>query len=779
MPPVEYNSCEGRNATAFNLLYTLQNGVPVLNTGEGSILASVINKAKRLGWLLENDKSSISECVLSYPNSKWYSLYIVDKDDNETWTTGTGTVYDHRIFFKIVPDVDGTPKAKVQDVMPPELRGKQPCQVINGQCVSPTANPAAVVAQTTAAAPKVPRSRAAKTYDPGASSSTAPAIQLQAEIEQRLNQLNISGQGNRESREQFSRDYFENMNNKMTIIEWMVDHMATPDIVSCIKNKNTNAADVRAAEAVAASVPSRVNPYQADRTSVAGPSESIPQVDQVAARAVSIASSMSEEDLDRTLKEVSIQEIMDDIRRKHTDRMSQLNAIKALCGTTQPLEVRQETSRRGVVTYNLYNSDGEKLDIDEALEDCAAVKAFEIKRRIRQQAAVMGRLPGMLQPAVARAKQRVSVRNAAMARQAMQAREAYSIASTAAQAVTSGPILTKDEIMEMGADGREILINYVMSLNQGYSTKQNAKGITVIVKPDGTVMKWNEETLDFILEEKRKQASSKASSKASSIASFESVDDIVDRIMGLPTLQDQIQALIVEARNVLYDIKESNGRYYVLDGKTKKYFNDGNVINEDLLYEIATVVADENKTAFGRKRSKKTKKCAKKVKKTKKGKRCSKKVKRCSKKASDDTDSESDDDEPKKKRKSKKTVKKGKKTVKKGCKGKVSKKQAAHRKRFSIAVKKCKGKSNYQSCMKKALSCKRSAFGKKRAVKMAGNKTYTKSGALRKKFLKSRGRMSPNVSATSKPVGTKMVGNNGGMWVIKKTVTGVKRWVKV
>ncbi len=834
MPPVEnklkeYESCEGRNATAFNLLYTMKNGVPVLNTDEDSILAFVINKANRLGWLLEKDASSISECVLSYPNSKWYSLYVIEDINlaNEIWMVNSGKIYQHRLFFQIGLDADGTYKVvDLRATMPAELYGKQPCQVINGQCVSPTANPAAVVAQASAAvaAPKVPRSRAAKTYDPGASSSTAPAIQLQAEIEQRLNQLNISGQGNRESREQFSRDYFENMNNKMTIIEWMVDHMATPDIVSCIKNKNTNAADVRAAEAVAASVPSRVNPYQADRTSVAGPSGSIPQVDQVAARAVQIADSMSEEDLDRTLQQLSAEEIYDDIKQKHKDTFSQLTAIKNLCGTTKPLEVAQETNKLGKTVIRLYkiinkvDNNGNVqttkriIDPEEALEECARIKAFEIKRRIRQQAAIMGRIPEMIRPAVTRAKQRVNVRNAAMARQA------------------PAPVLTIEEIKGRN-DGREIVIDYALSLGKGYTTtiiNKNGEDVTYLVDPSGKKMTWNQTTLSTIVNEKlaheaakaaasaspvrsrassiarsrasslaRSRASSSASS-ASSTASLEYADDIIARIMSLSTLDEQVQALIEEAKKVGYEVKKDSksGKYYIInpeDGEMDYFIYNGE-INDVVLGQIAEVSGSANHpdvTAFGRKRSKKTKKCAKKVKKTKKGKRCAKKVKkvkRCSKKVSDDTDSESesDDDEPKKKRKSKKTVKKGKKTVKKGkktvkkgCKGKVSKKQAAHRKRFSIAVKKCKGKSNYQSCMKKALSCKRSAFGKKRAVKMAGNKTYTKSGALRKKFLKSRGRMSPNVSATSKPVGTKMVGNNGGMWVIKKTVTGVKRWVKV
>ena len=40
-------------------------------------------------------------------------------------------------------------------------------------------------------------------------------------------------------------------------------------------------------------------------------------------------------------------------------------------------------------------------------------------------------------------------------------------------------------------------------------------------------------------------------------------------------------------------------------------------------------------------------------------------------------------------------------------------------------------------------------------------------------------RKSPEVSATVKNVGTKLRGNDGNMWVVKKASNGVKRWIKI
>lgn len=47
------------------------------------------------------------------------------------------------------------------------------------------------------------------------------------------------------------------------------------------------------------------------------------------------------------------------------------------------------------------------------------------------------------------------------------------------------------------------------------------------------------------------------------------------------------------------------------------------------------------------------------------------------------------------------------------------------------------------------------------------------------KTRKSKNRKSPEDSATCHKVGTEMEGNNGNMWVVKKTKTGTKRWIEI
>jgi len=78
---------------------------------------------------------------------------------------------------------------------------------------------------------------------------------------------------------------------------------------------------------------------------------------------------------------------------------------------------------------------------------------------------------------------------------------------------------------------------------------------------------------------------------------------------------------------------------------------------------------------------------------------------------------------------------------------------------FKLAVKKCKGGKNYRSCMKKTL---RQMYKRK--------SSFGKAISLRRK--------SPRASATLYRVGTIKKGIDGKMWVVKKTVKGVKRWVK-
>jgi hypothetical protein len=98
----------------------------------------------------------------------------------------------------------------------------------------------------------------------------------------------------------------------------------------------------------------------------------------------------------------------------------------------------------------------------------------------------------------------------------------------------------------------------------------------------------------------------------------------------------------------------------------------------------------------------------------------------------------------------------------------------AHQKRFKLAAKHCKGKSNYRKCMSAQLK-----KGKKKSTK----KTTTSTTRRRKtsggsKYV-SKKRKSPEVSATTKKVGTVAKGLDGKRWVVKKSVNGVKRWARL
>jgi len=138
---------------------------------------------------------------------------------------------------------------------------------------------------------------------------------------------------------------------------------------------------------------------------------------------------------------------------------------------------------------------------------------------------------------------------------------------------------------------------------------------------------------------------------------------------------------------------------------------------------------------------------------------------------------------------------------------------------FTRAAKKCKGTSNYHKCMGTTLrKMHRSSFGKKKygpsqckglSTTICGenpNCHYTKRGCVSrkgtrktgkskvvyqgpigppafgkklKKYTLRGGRKSPGVSATLYRVGTRKRGLDHNMYTIKKSVNGVKRWVKV
>ena len=83
---------------------------------------------------------------------------------------------------------------------------------------------------------------------------------------------------------------------------------------------------------------------------------------------------------------------------------------------------------------------------------------------------------------------------------------------------------------------------------------------------------------------------------------------------------------------------------------------------------------------------------------------------------------------------------------------------------------------------KKTTKKKTTKTTKKKTTKKKNTKTTTATRVRRSVGGSKRvsvTRKSPEVSATTKTVGTKLRGNDGNMWVVKKASNGVKRWTKL
>ena len=102
----------------------------------------------------------------------------------------------------------------------------------------------------------------------------------------------------------------------------------------------------------------------------------------------------------------------------------------------------------------------------------------------------------------------------------------------------------------------------------------------------------------------------------------------------------------------------------------------------------------------------------------------------------------------------------------------------AHQKRFKLAAKHCKGKSNYRKCMSAQLKKKSTKKNTKKNTKKSTSTTRRRKTSGGSKYV-SKKRKSPEVSATTKKVGTVAKGLDGKRWVVKKSVNGVKRWARL
>jgi hypothetical protein len=288
----------------------------------------------------------VNECIFSYPDSDWYSVYLLDPQGNKMWNPATGEVQ-YYFKLKIAPSgreaitVDGT-----TDISFTDLVGKTNCAVNeNGNCALPSK------ASKASKEPKAPRAKKATSAD-----EAGPSEKVDASVVERLQMLSLNGkEPSKGSKETAPREYFEQMKNKMLIVQWMIDNMHTEDIVECIKRGSLSPEDIRRAESVSKTEPE-------------------PTEEKIA----EIASMIPTKEVRKMLQKITKEDIVNNLIQQYPDPANRINGIIELCAKAgKKLEIRQ--TKRGP---KIFDFNGEQVEASDALNECSGFEAERVHQRI-------------------------------------------------------------------------------------------------------------------------------------------------------------------------------------------------------------------------------------------------------------------------------------------------------------------------------------------------------------------------------------------------------------
>ena len=109
------------------------------------LIARALLNDNKLDWFeLEAEQPHGNECVFSYPDSDWYSVYLKTPSGEILWTMDedTGDVIHPKFYFKIniTSDESGKLDATITEStfdVPKGLKTKKNCVIIDGRCSDP------------------------------------------------------------------------------------------------------------------------------------------------------------------------------------------------------------------------------------------------------------------------------------------------------------------------------------------------------------------------------------------------------------------------------------------------------------------------------------------------------------------------------------------------------------------------------------------------------------------------------------------------------------------
>jgi len=421
-----------------------------------------------------------TECAFSFPDSDWYSVYLLDEEGNKIWDPEAGHM---KLYFKIIIDgadaridedsmTNDTPAELIDPITGTEIPN---CVVSGSSCTGsrpkpPKASPAASRASSRATSPSRavgrPPSASRAVGRPPAASAPMPAPLIAPDILSGLENLRIApgpsaGPSGPRGTERITRDYFEEMKSKDVIVDWMIRNMSRADLVKCLEKGAVSASDVSEAQALAEVQPSFEEPSE------------------VPAAVVAAAASMPESQFKKMLKKATKESIKESLG-KISDSVAKKQAIVDLCTRSGVPGYSVRANKKGVM--KIMDPDDEPIDegdINELLDTCATSESIRLK-------AVIDRL-----------RKRYASSGLVYA-----AREKNApVVPAAASVVTLESII--DQIMAIGSiEDKKTAIIELCQRNgnpKGYSAKRNKKGVLKIYDEDDEPL--DDADVDGVLQE--------------------------------------------------------------------------------------------------------------------------------------------------------------------------------------------------------------------------------------------------------------------------------------
>jgi hypothetical protein len=327
-----------------------------------------------------------SECIFSYPNSDWFGVYMLDEDGNKSWNTEEG---DHlKLYFKLRINREGTDAKIIDDTfeLPDELKDSDGNEIEN--CVlrgTKCGDPDLMRAKPTKGSTGTTSTRKAATKQPEVFVPDIPS-QVSPVLLEQLETLNLGGGGASSSRSgpssskkapsKITRDYFEQLESKELITDYMVNNMDTQDLIRCVKRGNLSKNDLEEVEKIASM---RV-PESEEFEELGELEEGLSGLTLGDIETAEMARNIPESELTRMLKKVtkeSISELINGISNK-TEKKKQLVFLCNRAG------INKYSTKEVRNVLRLFDKEGQIQDseIPKIVDECASKEATKLRRRL-------------------------------------------------------------------------------------------------------------------------------------------------------------------------------------------------------------------------------------------------------------------------------------------------------------------------------------------------------------------------------------------------------------